>query len=286
MKNIQRLAYGLTVAAMFSLPLVAQAKERIQPGTERFSIAGGVFLPEFDTKIRVNNTNLDGGFGVDLEDQLKLDKRNETGYVDFKWRFFKKHRLGVGWFHLGRSADATALTDIEIGDGNVIQAGATMFTELEMDVFPITYGYSFINNEKHEFTGFLGVHWTDIDFLIDASAWTSGPGGGGGAQGRLSAKAAAPLPLIGVHYRYSFSPKWTGGLGAGYFSLSLDDDDTEFSGSLYNFRADTEYWFWNNMAFGAAINSFGIDIDVNDSDWHGNLEYRYWGPQLYLRARF
>jgi len=40
------------------------------------------------------------------------------------------------------------------------------------------------------------------------------------------------------------------------------------------------------VALGTAINSFGIDLEVNDSDWHGNLEYSYWGPQLYLKARF
>jgi len=286
LKKIQRLACGLTVTILFSLPMAAQAEEWIQPGTETWLISGGVFLPEFDTKLRVNNSNTDGGIGVDLEDQLKLDKRDETGYADLKWRFFKKHRLGVGWFHFGRDTGATAQGDIEIGDGNVIQAGATLYTSLDMDVFPISYAYSFINNEKHELSGLLGIHWTDIEFLVDASAWVDNGGTGPSGQGRISAKAAAPLPLIGVHYRYSFSPKWSGALGAAFFKLDLDDDLSSFSGSLYSVRADTEYWFWNNVGFGAAITAFEIDVDVSDDDWHGNLEYKYWGPQLYVRARF
>jgi len=286
MKSVQRFACGITVVALFSLPLVVQAEESIRSGTETWLISGGVFLPEIDTKLRVNNTNIDGGLGVDLEDQLNLDNRSETGYVDLKWRFFKKHRLGVAWFHLGRDASATATADIEIGDGNVIQAGATAFTELDIDIIPFSYAYSFINNDKHELAGFIGLHWTDIDFLIDASAWADKDGSGPSGQARLTAGVGVPLPLFGISYRYNFSRKWTGGLGAGYFSLSLDDDDTEFSGSLYNIRADTEYWFWNNVALGAAINFFEVDLEVKDSDWNGNFEYRYWGPQLYLRARF
>jgi hypothetical protein len=266
--------------------MAAQAEEWIRPGTETWNISAGVFLPEFDTKIRVNNTNVDGGLGVDLEDQLNLKKRNETGYVDLKWRFFEKHRLGIGWFRLGRDASATATGDIEIGDGNIINAGATAYTELNMDVIPFSYAYSFINNDKHELSGFIGIHWTDIEFLIDASAWADKDGSGPSGQARLTASAAAPLPLFGLNYRYNFSRKWTGGIGAGYFSLSMSEDTSSFSGSLYNFRADTEYWFWKNVGLGAAINSFGIDVDVSDSDWHGNLEYKYWGPQLYLRARF
>jgi len=73
MKSVQRLACGMTVAALFSLPLAVQAEEWIRSGTETRLISGGVFLPEINTKLRVNNTNIDGGLGVDLEEKLNLN---------------------------------------------------------------------------------------------------------------------------------------------------------------------------------------------------------------------
>lgn len=270
----------LTIAPL--LPLAAQASEWIQPGTERFVIAGGVFLPAIDTKLRVNNSNSDVGPSVDVEDQFRLSSRKSTGYIEGRFRLGKNHRLNLAWFKLDRDASATATQDIEIGDGEIIQAGASMYTRLNMDIFPFSYAYSFIRNDTHELAGFLGVHWADIDFFIDASAWVQDTNG----QGSISAKADAPMPLVGLDYRHFLSPRWTAGLNVGFFKLNLSDDASTFSGSLYNLRADTEYWFWKHVGIGVALNAFGLDVDVNDDAWHGSLDYDYWGPQLYVKARF
>ena len=51
-------------------------------------------------------------------------------------------------------------------------------------------------------------------------------------------------------------------------------------------RASTEYWFFHNVGLGAAINWFSLDVDVDDKDWRGVLDYQYWGPQVYLAVRF
>jgi len=278
----RHLSLWLSVISLLILSLTAQAEEWIQPGTEKLIFVGGVFLPEIDTKLRVNYSGHDGGLPIDIEDQFRLTSRKSTGYIEGRWRIFDNHRFSLAWFQLDRDASATATQDIEIGDGEIIQAGAEMYTRLNMDIIPFSYAYSFIRNDTHELAGYLGVHWANVDFFIDASAWAQDQGG----KGTISAKADAPMPLVGIDYRYYFSPRWTAGLNVGYFQLSLSDDTSAFSGNLYNFRADTEYWFWEHVGFGAALNASGLNVDVNDDAWHGSLDYVYWGPQLYVKARF
>ena len=70
-----------------------------------------------------------------------------------------------------------------------------------------------------------------------------------------------------------------------YFALDLVDDETNFSGSLVNVRLSTDYWFTNNFGMGAAINWFDLDAEVDDTNWKGAIDYRYFGPQIYVQAR-
>jgi hypothetical protein len=55
---------------------------------------------------------------------------------------------------------------------------------------------------------------------------------------------------------------------------------------VVNLRLSTEYWFFNNVGLGAALNWFELNADVDDDDWKGNLDYNYWGPQIYVAVRF
>jgi len=274
--------HSLFTALLFMFPTFAHAGEWIRPGMERFTVSAGVFLPEFDTDLRVDSKALGKGVTIDLEDDLSLKEKVDTGYFSLDWRPFDKHRFGAAYYVFNRDTSATAITDIKLNDGKIIQAGATLTTGFELDVIPFSYAYSFINSETHELSGTLGVHWTTIDFRVDASAWLADED----ATGRVDAEADGPLPLVGVDYRYNVSDRWTAGAGLEFFYIELDDDVTAFTGGLYNVRVNTEYWPWQNLGIGAAINFFGLDVDVEDDEWRGALEYDYWGPQIYLKARF
>ena len=51
-------------------------------------------------------------------------------------------------------------------------------------------------------------------------------------------------------------------------------------------RADAEYRFSRHLGLGLAVEGFEIDVDASGSSWQGKIKYGYWGPQLYLKARF
>jgi hypothetical protein len=43
---------------------------------------------------------------------------------------------------------------------------------------------------------------------------------------------------------------------------------------------------YNNFGVGVAVNYFSLDVEVDDSEWKGTFDYEYFGPQIYLAARF
>ena len=55
---------------------------------------------------------------------------------------------------------------------------------------------------------------------------------------------------------------------------------------MYNVKLATEYYVWNNFAVGASLQYFKLDVDLDDSDWAGSLDYEYWGPTAYISVRF
>jgi hypothetical protein len=70
------------------------------------------------------------------------------------------------------------------------------------------------------------------------------------------------------------------------FDISISGDTFNFAGSIANLRISTEYWLYNNFGVGVAVNYFSLDVEVDDSEWKGTFDYEYFGPQIYLAARF
>jgi hypothetical protein len=263
-----------------ALPIIAQADEWIQPGEERFLVSAGVFLPSFNTDVQVNPGD-GNGTDLDLEQNLGLRRRERTFWGGLTWRFASRHRISASYFQSKRDATATAERDLTIGD-NVYPVGATLTTQLKLEVIPIDYSYSFIKNEKYELAGTLGLHWSSIRYEVRGS----GSVGGRPVNPETDAKADGPLPLLGAQFDYHFNRRWTASALAQAFALRLNNDTFSFSGKFWNARLSTEYWLWNNVGAGVAVNWFGMNVDANDDRWHGKIDYRYFGPQVYLSARF
>jgi hypothetical protein len=129
-----------------------------------------------------------------------------------------------------------------------------------------------------EFSGTVGLHWYRINFMVGGSTSL----GNLDLDHEVTAKADIPMPLFGLAFNYHFTNRWTVGLHGEAFALSIGD----YSGSLLNLSARTEYWFFNHFGAGLALNGFRLDLEVDKDKWRGELEYKYWGPQIYIAARF
>jgi hypothetical protein len=94
------------------------------------------------------------------------------------------------------------------------------------------------------------------------------------------------MSIAPISYGYRFTGRWTAGAMGQAFYLKVSDSTFNFSGSVLSLGLKTEYWLFNNVGIGAALNYFNLNADVEDDDWKGELDYQYFGPQIYLTVRF
>ncbi len=230
MRRPRNLLFALLLLCVVSLPNYTQAGDWINPGEETLTISGGVFLPNFDTSARVD-TSLGIGTEINLQDDLGLSSDETTFWGDVSWRFARKHRLTVAYFGFTRDASAVANKELNIGD-ETFPVGASLSTEFKLQIVPIAYSYSFMNEEKYEFGASLGLHWYTIDFSVLGSASLNNQD----ADFSVSANGNAPMPLLGLFFDYHFTPQVVGrseravfcpGFGRRYLFLLRKRDEPE-----------------------------------------------------------
>ena len=272
------------VMTCVSCPVYAQS-DVIKPGEERFTVGLGAVLNSFGTDMRVDNSNLGRGSNVNLKDDLGADRDASSFWTSAEWRFAPRHRIGFDYSQFKLSGTRTLTREITIGDER-FPAGATVSSELKLQIIPIAYSYSLIKTEKDELAATVGVHWSHMSFKAQGSATLGTSSGTFDTSNDTSAKGDLPLPLIGLRYDHHFSQSWSAGLQGGVFKLNFGEGALNVEGDILSARTYVEYRFSKHYGFGLAIEGFQIDVDASQGSWQGGIDYRYWGPQLYLKARF
>ncbi len=275
------LAFLAVLMSVIALPAFGQASDFIKPGEERFTFGLGWVLNAFGTNLRVDNSTLGQGSDVDLKNDLGVDKEQSSFWTSAEWRFAPHHRIGFNYSQFKLSGTKTVTRDLQIGD-QIYPAGATVSSELKIQIIPITYSYSFIKSDRHELAGTVGLNWSRVSFKAHGSASLSGLD----ASNDVTADADLPLPLFGLRYDHHFSQQWSTGLQVGYFTLKYGSDTLNVEGEIWSARAEAEYRFSKHFGLGMAIDGLELNVDASQGSWQGTIKYRYWGPQLYMKARF
>jgi hypothetical protein len=259
------------------LPGSAKAEEGYGPGQDKWKFELGGYFPAVNTEVKIDGTEV--GDNLDLEG-LGLSSDESVWRVNGYWRFAKKHRLGFGYYKLGRDGSIGLTEEIKIGD-ITIPVDANVATELDMGFYSFDYFYSLYQGEKWEISGGLGAYWVDLEFSIGASLNIDGTPIGGGPVFE-STDFNGPLPYLALSFEYYITPKWLAIVKGGYFALSVGDLD----GTLANLGAKLEYQFTQRFGLGLGYDGFRIDVDIEDKDLRTKLEYSYHGIQLYGILRF
>jgi hypothetical protein len=269
-----RARHAAALMVLLVLPAAALAQLR----DDAFRIYGAWFMHTGDAKLRVDGSGV--GTEIDLHDDLLVERRDDTYQLGAEWRFAERHRLGVGYFRIDRSGTATLEKDVTIKD-ITFPAGSSAATNFRNMVVPVTYSYSFYKGKDSEFAGTIGLHWTKLELGVRGQSSTSVAE----IDKQASADVAGPLPLLGLRYDYAFTSRWRLLTHAEYFALKIGGSTT-YKGSMLNLRAGTEYDIFKNVALGVSYTFFSMDVDADDSDWRGTINYKYYGPALYVVAQF
>ena len=262
-------------------PVWSEDKDTQDKPWEKFGINAGIFLSSNDSNIQIGSGV---GLYLDVEGFLGLDSTNQVARIDTLWRFSdnRLHRVDLSWFAFRRSGDRVITEDITIEDpeGNpiFIGAGTSVSSFFNLDIFDLSYSYSFFQDERVDLAASAGVYIMPIDFGIKVTGLVEEEG---------TQKFTAPLPAFGVRMDFAITPKWFVRSGAKFFYIKYEN----FEGRLVELKGAVEYAPWKNFGMGLGFDTFAMRIEADGEDWpeidlRGSLDFRYTGLQLYLRYFF
>jgi hypothetical protein len=240
------------------------------PELETVKLNLGAFIPFFNSELRVDSPTLGKGTNLDLEDRLGLDEEITEFRVDGYLRFFDRHRFQLGYYNISRSARAQLTNPIQFGD--IIFPAIAVSTDTDISIYEASYMFSFLQNDSLELAASLGAQILDIEASITGS----------GGLLRESAEAVGPIPVIGLDLIYRFSTDLSLTSRIQFFTLEVD----KYDGTLIDFRAALEYMFLENFGLGVGYNFFGIDVEVDGSNFLGEVDYEFQGVQVFGVFRF
>ncbi len=276
---------GVLASLAILLPVFqAQAAQVDEQGDYPWEKAGanlGIFLSALNTSFRIGSGV---GLDIDVEEVLGLDTNDTVFRADALWRFSdnRRHRLDLTWFSFRRDGSRQIFQDITIEDENgnptTIEAGTNIEANFDLDIYQLTYSYSFIQDERLDLAAGIGFYIMPIDFGLRAM---------GAVKSEGSENFTAPLPVIGLRMDVVLAPKWYVRTGSQVFYLEYED----FTGSILEFRAALEYNPWQHVGFGLGFDALGIRLEADGEDWpgvdlRGNVEFNYTGLQLYVRFAY
>jgi len=264
---------GIALSATSSL-----ANEESTVGMDTFRLNVGGFLPAIDSELSITSKNLGQGTKIDLEDDLGFDDNVNVAQVSGYWRFAKRHRLLAGYYAFNRDASKSLAEQIQIGD-KLFDIGASVSSDWEIDFLQVSYAYSFIQTQKWEVSGSLGLYYLDTAITLRGEGSISNGEGGWIIAGQVSEEESVglPIPLFGVSAEYHISPKWRAKIGGRYFTLSLD----EWSGHILEACAALEFLFHKNFGIGTGYTYFDVEVERDREARLSDLTYSYGAIQIY-----
>jgi hypothetical protein len=278
--HYKRIA-GMFVATCLiwqSLLQVAHAQED-QAKPDRFRVFAGGFFAKLDTDSEVT-TGGRGGRTFNLEDDLGLKDDDEVIVGGFRWRFGKRHSLGIMHMTLDRDADQNLTRELSIGD-QTFTINATTMTTFDYKTTHVDYRYAFYSTDRLDAGLLLGL--SNIEFDFEVVADVAFPGGGVLTQS-VHESEGFPVPSIGLGFRYALNEDWYLRAGATY----LEYDDGEWDASLLLAGVGVEWFPWRHFGFGLGYDLVQIEYDENNDpdDDEFDVKFDYDGFQLRVIGRF
>ena len=254
------------------LLLMAPALAFAQSGVDdRFSISLGAFVTDRSTDTRLDSDVLGKGTVIDFEDDLGLDSSDTVFRIDGHYRFNQKHRVNFSVFDLSRDSSATIARDIQYGD-KIFAIDTVVNTFFDLDIYKLTYTYSFMQRDNGYLGVTLGAHIADSKVGLDQQS-----------LGQVEIRSiTAPLPVIGLRGEYAFTDRLTFGVSGEVLAFEFDN----FDGLLVDLYVGIDYQIIDHIALGLGFDSVDFDVDAKKSNFSGNLNWQYSGALLFFKIDF
>ena len=242
-----------------------------------FSADVGVFFPRRTLALSVDGTITGEHIEIEYDKAFGLGNADETTAVELAWRFGEKWSFLGQYFKSTYGKTKVLNEDIEWED-IVFGAGSSVTFSGGFQLTRFFVGRQFATDLRHNLGVGGGIHWLDIGSAIEGTAIVNGAP----MTERRSARIEGPLPNIGAWYKYSITPRWAFRSRLDLFSASID----RYDGYLINAGAGVNYQAWEHIGFGLSYNYFELDVDVDKTEWRGDIETIYRGLFVSVTAFF
>lgn len=267
MRSLRRTALVAVAALLltFSVALAADPENPFERGSkDLFSVSAGGFLMNFNSSAKLDPEEGGEGSDIDLENELDLDDKANRGRIDGYWRFARKHRLDFGGYLFNRSNTRELDERIHFGD-TVYDVGAEVETRFTSGLYKVSYRYSFIRNERIDFSGSVGISAFSSKFRIRGEGSVNGQSE---EFEESSKRVIAPIPVLGVAAEVKIVKSLFFRISGEYFHITVSNVEGRFSDG----RASIDWYPFKHFGFGAGYNRVGLSAEDSDG---ANYEVDY-----------
>ncbi len=267
----------LLVASLIVLAAPLQAQQ--PPAAERpwrdVELRLGGFIASMDAGVAIKS-----GAGVgatfDVEDALDLDESIRSLRLGASLALGDRHRLHFDFFDLSRDSSTRLGQAIQIGD-TVYPIGTDVETEIGLQLYNLTYGYSILQDDRFDIAVTFGIHGLRTNLEFEAA----------GIGADASERFFLPIPLPGLRADFVLtSDLWLRHrVEILWFNLDL------YRMLLVDSSVGLEYALFEHVAIGLAYNTFNFHLEMEEDEYpavqfEGEVEFSFSGVLLYLNVFF
>jgi len=245
------------------------------PPRERGWAEISAFLPNVDTRLRIDEQGGPAGTEIDFERDLRLSRRKVLPAMSVGVWLSRNWAVFGAFYEVARSQDATLDEEI-VFDGEVFPVDANVTGRFSSQIFRLGVRHSIVRDADTELDLSLGAHMTAFEAGIEGDVAAQG---GSARTARRRREVLAPLPTLGLSLRQQIAPRVDLAVQADAFRLDLGDVE----GRIVNFQASASYRLGRGVVLGVAYRQIDYRLNVAKAEWSGRAEYGFSGPAFSVR---
>jgi hypothetical protein len=275
---MRTLAAAALLTVMSAVPTAAEETWNGLP--DRFQIDTGYFRMNADTVLRFNGGP--GANDIDFEQDLALDEKVDTFWLDGTWRVGRRHQLKLSFTRLQRDRDGHTLQRDFVWGGQTFNAGLTANSTAGVDVLGGYYRFAVYRNDRFEIGPTVGIGYLWVTAGIDATGTFTGPGGSPVTRD-LDVSATKGQVTGAVGYVTAWPAKRLV-LRSDFLYIKVNPERSE--ASVTDWRVGGNFYFISNVGVGVQYkyNEYRYDRDVVSSELGGQVKIE--GFQAFLTFLF
>jgi hypothetical protein len=256
----------VALASICALPDASAHSDDNYAFSERFMVRlSSYYIDAADTKVTALN-DIGLGVGYSFSRDFDTDDSVTVPRIDMYYRFNERHRIEFSTFSTEREGEKDLSIEVEIGD-QIFTKGEVLNSSISYDLYRLGYSYSFYHSDTVELGISAGLNVTKYDFEFSNQDGSE----------REDADATAPLPMFGLRMGYAINSSWSIHYLMETFFIEIEET---YKGTFFNNEVTVQYRFLDNFLVGLGIARVGVDLEVDENDWKGQVTDNYDGYLL------